>query len=162
FSFKYSPRPGTKAAEQAAEQAADAGGAVAPEEAQRRLEALQAVQRELTLDYHRSRVGSVTRILVEGDSRRGAGQLCGRDPQHRVVNLSCAETPGRTSPNPGDLVDVEVVEATPHSLIGALRAEAPVGGGDAGGFRTLRVKLGPPSADVEDGGAAPGIGSARR
>jgi tRNA-2-methylthio-N6-dimethylallyladenosine synthase len=107
YSFKYSPRPGT--------QAADLGDAASPEEAQERLEALQQVQRELTLEYHRSRVGTRTRILVEGPSqwgRKGTGrQVCGRDPYHRVVNVD-AEA------GAGTFVEVEIVEASPHSLIG--------------------------------------------
>jgi len=54
-------------------------------------------------------------VLVEGASRRGAGQATGRDPYHRVVNLAAeAEFPLRS----GDLVRARVVEATPHSLIG--------------------------------------------
>jgi tRNA-2-methylthio-N6-dimethylallyladenosine synthase len=119
FSFKYSSRPGTAAA--------DLPGAVPGEEAQRRLEALQDLQRELTMRYHRSRVGGVTQILIEGESRRGAGQLCGRDPHHRVVNLATGGAAGSEpapAPRPGDLVTVEIVEATPHSLIGAAPGDA--------------------------------------
>ena len=104
YSFKYSARPGTSALE--------LDGAVSPEEAQERLMALQELQRDLTLGYHRSRVGSRTRILVEGASRKGGEQLRGRDPYHRVVNVSA-------DAEPGDLLEVEIVEATPHSLIGA-------------------------------------------
>jgi tRNA-2-methylthio-N6-dimethylallyladenosine synthase len=111
YLFKYSPRPGTQAAEM--------GGAVEPQLAQQRLEELQALQRELTLAYHRSRIGTSCEILVEGPSRasrlgRGAGQICGRDPYHRVVNM--LPPPGfRWAP--GSLVPVDIVDATPHSLI---------------------------------------------
>lgn len=112
YSFKYSPRPGTAAA--------DLGDEVPADEAQERLVELQDLQRELTLDYHRSRVGTRTRILIEGASRRGSGQLRGRDPYHRVVNLEA-------DAEPGSFLDVEIAEATPHSLIGltpgAWRAE---------------------------------------
>jgi len=110
YSFKYSPRPGTRAAE--------LEDAVAPELAQERLEHLQDVQRELTLTYHRGRVGETTRVLVEGPSRQAAlgdgTQSSGRDPYHRVVNFEAA--PGRVAA--GDRVAVRLVEATPHSLIG--------------------------------------------
>lgn len=110
FSFKYSPRPGTKAAREEAP-------AVPEAVAQERLEALQGLQRELTLRAHRARVGGETSVLVEGPSRHGGGQLQGRDPYHRVVNLRApAEGP---APAPGEIVPVELVEATPHSLIGA-------------------------------------------
>jgi len=112
YSFKYSARPGTAAAE--------LPGAVAESEAQARLEALQDLQRSLTLAYHRARVGGETEILLEGaSSRSGRGghreQLSGRDPWHRVVNLDPGAFPDAA---PGELVRVRIAEATPHSLIG--------------------------------------------
>lgn len=106
YSFKYSPRPGTAALQLATP--------VAGEVAQARLEKLQALQQRLTLDYHRGRVGDVVDVLIEGPSRRGQGQQCGRDPYHRVVNLVGSE--GEIEP--GSVLRVEVVEATKHSLIG--------------------------------------------
>ena len=111
YSFKYSPRPGTKAAE------APADACVPPEVAQARLERLQAQQRAQTLAYHRSRVGGRTEVLVHQPSRRsrpGAPQWQGRDPYHRVVNLAGSDPALR----PGHRCEVEIVEATPHSLIG--------------------------------------------
>lgn len=109
YSFKYSPRPGTAAAER------PSGEPVPEAEAQARLEALQALQRALTIAYHRSRVGGETEVLVEGPSRKG-GQLQGRDPQHRIVHLDPAAFPGA---RPGAFVQVRLAEATPHSLLGA-------------------------------------------
>jgi hypothetical protein len=79
-----------------------------------------------------------------------------------VVNLARSPSNETPAPAPGDLVEVDVVEATPHSLIGSPRAEAAADGRDAGGFRTLRLKLGSRSADEGDRGAALGTGSARR
>lgn len=116
YAFKYSPRPGTAAAHMTED-------AVDPQEAQERLETLQTLQRELTLAAHRARVGERCEVLVEGDSARGAllrgglhyRQQMGRDPWHRVVNFAGFDVP----PQPGALVEVELVEATPHSLIGA-------------------------------------------
>jgi len=131
YSFKYSPRPRTRAAERASE----FGPAVPPEEAQARLEELQALQRSLTLAWHRGRVGSRTAILVEGTSRRG-GQLMGRDPWHRVVNVPAAGA------RPGDLLPVRIVEATPHSLLG--RPEGAALGAD------------PARRRPQDGSAPPG------
>ncbi len=107
FSFKYSPRPGTAAA--------GSPGQVPPERAQARLEELQALQRQQTYAYHRSRVGEVVPVLVEGPSRRGGRQRTGRDPYHRVVNWEPAEGAG---PAPGSRVELRIAEATPHSLIG--------------------------------------------
>ena len=112
YSFKYSPRPGTAAA--------DFKDPVDPGEAQRRLEALQVLQRELTLAHHRGRVGATVAVLVQGESRRGAGQLCGRDAHHRLVNLAPAADGTPPGAAPGEIRRVEIVEATPHSLIGVL------------------------------------------
>ncbi|HVP29959.1 MAG TPA: tRNA (N6-isopentenyl adenosine(37)-C2)-methylthiotransferase MiaB [Myxococcota bacterium] len=115
FCFKYSPRPGTAAAE-----AAD----VVPEAVKReRLEALQALQRSLTLDAHRRRVGETVEILVEGPSRHGGSQIMGRDPQNRVVNADLPRAGGDAGPAPGERVRVAIVEALPHCLIGDLGVE---------------------------------------
>jgi tRNA-2-methylthio-N6-dimethylallyladenosine synthase len=116
YSFKYSPRPGTPAA--------DFPDAVAPEVAQARLEELQALQRELGLAAHRARVGERTEVLVTGPSRRGGRQLAGRDPYHRIVNFEvCESAPAEA----GSLQPVTIVEATPHSLIGDLGVDADAG-----------------------------------
>lgn len=112
FSFKYSPRPETAAIE--LPNAADSS------EAQSRLEALQVLQRELTLEHHRSRVGQRVEVLIQGESRRGKGQLCGRDPHHRLVNLAPGESGAMPTARAGEIKSVDLVEATPHSLIGVL------------------------------------------
>ena len=114
FTFKYSPRPGTSAAEMT--------DAVPDAVAQERLEAIQDLLRAHTLAYHRSRVGTTTEVLVDGRSRR-AEQLAGRDPWHRVVNLDAAAFPDAA---PGHLVRVEIAEATPHSLLGEPVLAIPV------------------------------------
>jgi tRNA-2-methylthio-N6-dimethylallyladenosine synthase len=132
FSFKFSPRPGTAAA-----RAADG---IPERVAQERLQELQALQRGLTLAAHRARVGERTEILVEGPSRRGGGQLSGRDPYHRVVNLAVG---AEGSAAPGSLADVEIVEATPHSLIAELVGERSATG------ETRSVKDGTSRADEQ-------------
>jgi len=130
FIFKYSPRPGTAAA--------TLEGEVPEPVAQARLEELQELQRARTLDAHRARVGEVTEILVEGASRRGGAQLSGRDPFHRIVNFSAqAESP----PVPGSLIRVEIVDATPHSLIGVWNGAVECD------RRPTSVKMGAPLAD---------------
>ena len=120
YSFKYSARPGTAAHQLDAKP-------VDGTTAQARLEELQTLQRSLTLAAHRKRVGGQTEVLIEGPSRRDGAlgpQLQGRDPYHRVVNLSGAHLPPRgpgaadEGRGIGEIVRVEIVEATPHSLIG--------------------------------------------
>ena len=116
FSFKYSPRPGTAAA--------GLDPVLSPEVARERLEVLQKLQGGLTLAAHRARVGEQTEVLVEGESRRRGGQLQGRDPYHRVVNLPGDLAGCRVEE--GDLVVVRIVEGTPHSLIGAAQSARSV------------------------------------
>jgi tRNA-2-methylthio-N6-dimethylallyladenosine synthase len=114
FSFKYSERPGTPVLRRDLP-------AVPADEAQARLEKLQALQRQLTLHAHRARIGETCRVLVDGPSRRGGDQLTGRCPQNRVVNFSAARPPA-----PGTLAELRIVDATPHSLLAEVPAvEAP-------------------------------------
>ncbi|MFP8879850.1 MAG: tRNA (N6-isopentenyl adenosine(37)-C2)-methylthiotransferase MiaB [Myxococcota bacterium] len=111
FIFKYSPRPNTTAAQMQ--------GSVGADVAQQRLEQLQDLQRLLTLAAHRSRLGERTQVLVEGVSRRGGSQRVGRDPYNRVVNFSIGpDDSSEQRAEPGRLLDVDLVDATPHSLIG--------------------------------------------
>ncbi|GAB4300965.1 MAG: tRNA (N6-isopentenyl adenosine(37)-C2)-methylthiotransferase MiaB [Desulfuromonadia bacterium] len=105
FSFMYSPRPFTEAA-------------ALPEtltraEKQRRLDHLQRVQREITLQENRRLVGTVQEILIEGNSRKG-GQLSGRTSSNRVVNVAAPER------LMGEFVMVRIIEARQTSVIGEL------------------------------------------
>lgn len=119
FSFKYSPRPGTAAAEEKD---------IVPEPVkQARLEVLQSLQRGLTLEAHRQRVGERVEILVEGPSRHGGVQIMGRDPANRVVNVDAPGPSGAPGLQPGDRVPVRLVEALPHCLIGELEGLASAG-----------------------------------
>jgi len=107
YSFKYSERPGTPAQRHGL-------GELDDSEAQARLERVQDIQRELTLDAHRARVGQRVEVLVEGASRHGDGQLTGRCPQHRVVNFTAREPVAL-----GSHIQVDITGCTPHSLLGA-------------------------------------------
>ena len=119
YSFKYSPRPGTKSFD------SDPAEQVPPDVAQDRLVRLQGLQRQLTLHYHRRRIeaGEPAQVLVEGPSRRGGTQLCGRDAYHRVVNFDGSGA--EPAPVPGDIVELSLVEAMPNSLIGQLGKAVP-------------------------------------
>ena len=81
FSFLYSPRPGTPAAALADEtpHAEKLAAPAAPAGARSRRRATRSA---------RSRLGSVQRILVEGRSRKDAGELMGRTECNRVVNFA--------------------------------------------------------------------------
>jgi tRNA-2-methylthio-N6-dimethylallyladenosine synthase len=108
FSFKYSPRPRTRAAAME--------GQVPEEVKVERLARLQSLQDELTLAAHRRLVGQVVEVLVEGPGRR-PGQLSGRLRTNQVVNF--------TGPRDltGRLVSLELTEAHPHSLKGRLHEQ---------------------------------------
>ncbi len=106
FSFIYSPRPGTPAANLRD----DTPQAVKLE----RLQRLQKRLQELSEDYSRAMVGSRQRVLVEGASRKDAHELAARTDNNRIVNF--AGEPGLA----GRFVEVEVTAAMPHSLRGRL------------------------------------------
>lgn len=145
FSFMYSPRPGTSAI--------DLPDPVERGETVRRFDELVRIQRELTVSYHRSRVGSRTEILVEKESRRGGGQLCGHDPHHRTVNLVGLDGGSANAPRPGDLVAVDIVEATPHSLLGAVVGSDESAAAEAIGNHRVEVK--PTGSSAEEGQRRP-------
>jgi len=106
FSFVFSPRPGTPAASLA-------DGTSAAEKLGR-LQRLQARIEEQGNAISHSRVGTVQGLLVEGVSRKGAGESTGRTECNRVVNFASA---GDRS---GSLVDVRITEVRGHSLKGEL------------------------------------------
>jgi tRNA-2-methylthio-N6-dimethylallyladenosine synthase len=104
FSFIFSPRPGTPAANLAD----DTPQAV-------KLARLQHLQKVIDASIQRisaERVGTVQRILVEGPSKKDANELMGRTECNRVVNF---KGPARLV---GQLVDVTVTQAMHYSLRG--------------------------------------------
>ncbi len=104
FSFIYSPRPGTPAAE-------------LPDDTPMatKKERLAILQQRLNLQAARisqAMVGSTQRILVEGPSKKDANELRGRTENNRVVNFAGEEN------MIGQFVEVEITEARPNSLRG--------------------------------------------
>ena len=115
FSFIFSPRPGTPAA---------ALHDDTPHEVKlRRLQQVQAAIEDNVRRISASRVGTVQKVLVEGPSRKDPSELMGRTPCNRVVNF---KAPARLV---GQMVDVRISEAYPHSLRGEVqvRDEAVLG-----------------------------------
>jgi tRNA-2-methylthio-N6-dimethylallyladenosine synthase len=106
FSFLYSRRPGTPAAELADETSAGEKSA--------RLQRLQALLEDQSRSVSEAMVGTTQRVLVEGASRRSSEELSGRTPNNRIVNF----------PGPGQLTntyaDVRITAALHHSLRGEL------------------------------------------
>jgi tRNA-2-methylthio-N6-dimethylallyladenosine synthase len=106
FSFVYSLRPGTPAAE-------------LPDETPReeKLERLQRLQAQLDAQARavsRAMVGRTERVLVEGPSRKDPRELAGRTGNNRVVNFPGAATLA------GGFAEVRITAALAHSLRGEL------------------------------------------
>lgn len=105
YSFVYSPRPGTPAAE-----LPDNTSEVVKKE---RLNILQQRLQQQGFEYSRRMVGETQRVLVSDYAKKDPGQLQGRNEFNRVVNFRCD--------NPlliGKFIDVEIMEAKPYSLLG--------------------------------------------
>ncbi|MBC8006976.1 MAG: tRNA (N6-isopentenyl adenosine(37)-C2)-methylthiotransferase MiaB [Prolixibacteraceae bacterium] len=112
YSFMYSPRPGTPAA--------DFGDQVPLETKRVRLARLQAALEASARAISESMVGNVERILIEGTSRKNPRELSGRTSNNRVVNLSGG------SRLVGEFVDVRITAALAHTLRGEVRLTEPV------------------------------------
>lgn len=104
FMFKYSERPGTLASRTMPDNV--------PEEVKiDRLNRMIALQNELSLESNRHDIGREFEVLVEGVSKRNAGELFGRTSQNKV-----AVFPAGTA-RPGDFVRVRVTSATSATLL---------------------------------------------
>ncbi|WP_374641922.1 tRNA (N6-isopentenyl adenosine(37)-C2)-methylthiotransferase MiaB [Hydrogenophaga sp.] len=107
FSFIFSPRPGTPAANLPDD---------TPHEVKlQRLQHLQATIEENVRRISASREGTVQRILVEGPSRKNAAELMGRTECNRIVNFDGGPNSARLV---GQMIDVKITQALPHSLRG--------------------------------------------
>ncbi|WP_444891859.1 tRNA (N6-isopentenyl adenosine(37)-C2)-methylthiotransferase MiaB [Microbulbifer sp. TRSA001] len=107
FSFIYSPRPGTPAADLADD---------TPEEVKKqRLQLLQARINQQAAAIARRMVGNTERVLVTGVSKKDPGQLQGRTENNRVVNFRADDLALI-----GKFADVVIEEALPNSLRGTL------------------------------------------
>lgn len=107
FSFIYSPRPGTPAADLPDD---------TPEEVKKhRLAILQDRLIQQAMAISRRMVGNTERILVSGYSKKDPGQLCGRTENNRVVNFR-----SDNADLIGKFADVLIEEALPNSLRGSL------------------------------------------
>jgi tRNA-2-methylthio-N6-dimethylallyladenosine synthase len=106
FSFVYSPRPGTPAAELPDD--------VSAEEKKHRLERFQARINEMANEISIGMIGTVQRVLVEGQSKKNPLQMQGRTENNRVVNFIGHPRLA------GHFVNVEIAEALPNSLRGRM------------------------------------------
>ncbi len=114
FSFIFSKRPGTPAANLHD----DTPHAVKLA----RLQRLQALIDANTRKTSAAMVGTVQRVLVEGPSKRGEGELQGRSENNRVVNFFPDAAADAAAALVGQLVDVRITESLDYSLRGDLVA----------------------------------------
>ena len=107
FTFIYSPRRGTEAA--------DRPDQVDDDVKHERLERLVDVVQRSSAERNAERVGRIEQVLVEGSSRTDAALLRGRTRRNTTVNFAGAAAPG-------DLVDVRIEGATSTTLRGRVAA----------------------------------------
>ncbi len=108
YTFLFSPRPGTDAAEQVDE---FVPGDVAGE----RFERLRVVVERSALAKHRARVGRVEEVVVEGPSRRDPSTVTGRTRQNKLVHF-----PAARALSPGTFAEVLITGAGAHHLRGEM------------------------------------------
>ncbi|MEU2628218.1 MULTISPECIES: tRNA (N6-isopentenyl adenosine(37)-C2)-methylthiotransferase MiaB [Kitasatospora] len=115
FTFQYSKRPGTPAAEM--------DGQIPKAVVQERYDRLIALQEEISWEENKKQVGRRLEILVaEGEGKKDdrTDRLSGRAPDNRLVHF----TRPAEGVRPGDVVTVEITYAAPHHL---LAEGAPIG-----------------------------------
>jgi tRNA-2-methylthio-N6-dimethylallyladenosine synthase len=159
FTFQYSKRPGTPAAE--------LDGQVPKEVVQERYERLVALQDDISWAENKTQVGRTLDVLVaEGEGRKDGAthRLSGRAPDNRLVHF--AVPPHVDVPRPGDVATVEVTYAAPHHLVadGAYGGVRRTRAGDAWEARQDRapqpsgVLLGMPTVGAPAAAPAPAVG----
>ncbi len=105
YMFKYSERPGTFSARHYADD-------VPEEEKGRRLSEIIALQAELSAASNTRDEGREFEVLVEGESKRSADQLCGRTSQNKMVVFD------RGNHRAGEYVRVRITGSSPATLFG--------------------------------------------
>ncbi len=134
FTFQYSPRPGTPAAEM--------DGQLPKAVVQERFDRLIEVQERISLEENRALVGTEVELLVlDGGGRKdeASSRMSGRARDNRLVHFA---VPEGSTPRPGDVVTAEVTYGAPHHLV----ADSAL---DGGRFSVRRTRAG----DLAEGGA---------
>ena len=108
YMFKYSERPGTQAARHIKDDV--------PEDVKTaRIKQIIDLQSELSAKSNRMDLGKVFEVLVEGPSKRGKGQLCGRNSQNKMIVFD-----GREDIAAGDYVNVLIEDCSSATLFGTI------------------------------------------
>ena len=115
YSFKYSPRPGTPAA--------DADDQVSEADKSDRLERLQNLLNEQQMAFNKKTVGTVLPVLFDRKGKH-PHQIAGRSPHMQAVHIDCTDAVEAASLY-GTISDVEVISAHANSLKARLVAAEP-------------------------------------
>jgi tRNA-2-methylthio-N6-dimethylallyladenosine synthase len=107
YTFVFSPRPGTAAAEMT-------DAFIAPEVTRERMDRLIEVVERHALERHRGRVGRIEEVLVDGPSKKNPAVQAGRTRQNKLVHFPA----GDAAAPPGSYVQVRITAAAPHWLRG--------------------------------------------
>jgi tRNA-2-methylthio-N6-dimethylallyladenosine synthase len=115
FTFIFSPRRGTRAADMEADY-------IPSEVIAERFGRLKTVIDRASLTRHVARVGRHEELLVEGVSKRDAGMLSGRTRQGKLVHFAPTGPGASGTPGAGSLVQATIIAGHPHHLTGQLDA----------------------------------------
>jgi tRNA-2-methylthio-N6-dimethylallyladenosine synthase len=140
FTFQYSKRPGTPAAE--------LDGQLPKAVVQERYERLVALQEQIALEENRAQIGKTVELLVaSGEGRKDVrtARMSGRARDGRLVHFA----PGALQVRPGDVVTADITDAAPHHLIadaGVLtHRRTRAGDAHAAGMSAKQTGLGMPT-----------------
>jgi tRNA-2-methylthio-N6-dimethylallyladenosine synthase len=108
YMFAYSERPGTLAARKYPDDV--------PEEVKkRRLQEIIRLQTQVSFQHNQKDIGKTYEVLIEGNSRKSDKDFCGRNTQNKMVVF-----PKLDGYQPGDYVQVEILDATSATLLGRM------------------------------------------
>jgi tRNA-2-methylthio-N6-dimethylallyladenosine synthase len=149
FTFQYSKRPGTPAAE--------LDGQLPKAVVQERYERLIALQDQIALEENRNQIGQTVELLVatgEGRKDSSTARMSGRARDGRLVHF----TPGEQQVRAGDLITTTITRAAPHHLIadGDVIGHRRTRAGDAAAQRPSGVGLGMPGVGQPAAEESPG------
>jgi len=134
FTFQYSKRPGTPAAEM--------DGQVPKEVVQERYMRLSALQEEVSWAENKKLVGTEVELLIaEGEGRKDGAthRISGRARDNRLVHVAVGDLSGSALPRPGDLVRTTITYAAPFHLVAdGVDGTDSTGGAGSGGITELR------------------------
>ncbi len=148
FTFQYSQRPGTPAAQ--------LPGQVPKEVVQARYDRLVALQEEVSWAENRALVGTRAEVLVaEGEGRKDerTRRRSGRARDGRLVHFA-----GGEAARPGDCVLVRIDAAAPHHLIGTVESVRPTRAGEAWASGQAGCGTGPAAGTAAAAGGSVALG----